>query len=83
MQMNILKLTVSKLLTSNMPRTHEGALTTILSDEQALRRSVLACMLWEQEFYESGETIATVFACSFPGLRRPRSPPLLSKHAPA
>jgi hypothetical protein len=29
-----------------------------ITDEQALRRSVLACMLWESEFYESGETIA-------------------------
>jgi hypothetical protein len=30
-----------------------------LTPEAALRRSVLACMLWENEFYESGETIAT------------------------
>jgi hypothetical protein len=29
-----------------------------ITDEQALRRSELACMLWESEFYESGETIA-------------------------
>ncbi len=30
----------------------------VISPEQALRRSVLACLLWEDEFYESGETIA-------------------------
>lgn len=39
-------------------RTHEGAPAARLSDEQALRRSVLACLLWEREFYEDGEKIA-------------------------
>lgn len=39
-------------------RTHEGAPAARLSDEQALRRSVLACLLWEREFYEDGEEIA-------------------------
>jgi hypothetical protein len=40
------------------PRTHEGAPAATITSEQALRRSVLACMLWEGEFYESGATIA-------------------------
>ena len=40
------------------PRTHEGAEGPRLSIENQLRRSVMACMLWEDEFYESGETIA-------------------------
>lgn len=40
-------------------RTHEGAPAFArLSDEQRLRRSVLSCMLWEDEFYEDGETIS-------------------------
>lgn len=39
-------------------RTHEGARAAKLSNEQRLRRSVLACLLWESEFYEDGETIA-------------------------
>ncbi len=40
-------------------RTHEGALAYMnLSDEQRLRRAVLACMLWEDEFYEDGEAIS-------------------------
>jgi hypothetical protein len=40
-------------------RTHEGAPAhASLSDEQRLRRSVLSCMLWEDEFYEEGETIS-------------------------
>ena len=40
-------------------RTHEGArAVTNLTDEQRLRRAVLSCMLWEDEFYEDGETIS-------------------------
>ena len=38
--------------------THEGAPAITLSTEQALRRSVLSCLLWEDEFYEDGVTIA-------------------------
>lgn len=38
--------------------THEGAPAARMNAEQALRRSVLSCLLWEDEFYESGETIA-------------------------
>ena len=40
------------------PRTHEGARARVISAEQALRRSVLSCMLWEGEFYEDGVQIA-------------------------
>jgi len=39
-------------------RTHEGAPAVAISPEQALRRSVLSCMLWEGEFYEGGVEIA-------------------------
>src|SRR5713226_9510589 len=47
----------------NMPwsrsqRTHEGAPAKNISAEQQLRRSVLACMLWEDQFYEDGVAIA-------------------------
>lgn len=38
--------------------THEGAPAAILSAEQRLRRSVLSCLLWEDAFYEDGESIA-------------------------
>lgn len=37
--------------------THEGAPAKMISHEQALRRSVLSCLLWEKEFYEDGESI--------------------------
>ena len=40
------------------PRTHEGAPARTITPEQALRRSVLSCMLWEGEFYEDGVQIA-------------------------
>jgi 60 kDa SS-A/Ro ribonucleoprotein len=40
-------------------RTHEGALAiATLSAELQLRRSVLSCLLWEDEFYEDGQSIA-------------------------
>ena len=39
-------------------RTHEGAPARQISPELQLRRSVLACMLWEDQFYEDGVAIA-------------------------
>ena len=38
-------------------RTHEGAPARHLSNELQLRRSVLACLLWETQFYEDGVEI--------------------------
>lgn len=51
MRLNILK-------RHPVERTHEGARAAKLNTEQTLRRSVLAHMLWEDEFYEDGETIS-------------------------
>ncbi len=39
-------------------RTHEGAAARNISAELQLRRSVLACLLWESQFYEDGVEIA-------------------------
>ena len=39
-------------------RTHEGASARRISHELQLRRSVLACLLWESQFYENGVEIA-------------------------
>jgi len=39
-------------------RTHEGAVAKRIKPLEELRRSVMACMLWENSFYESGVTIA-------------------------
>lgn len=38
--------------------THEGAPARHISASLELRRSVLSCLLWEDQFYESGEDIA-------------------------
>lgn len=38
--------------------THEGGQAVRINHNQQLRRSVLSCLLWEDEFYESGEQIA-------------------------
>ena len=57
MKLNVLNLSrLVPLRTS--PCTHEGAPAAVLTPEQALRRSVLTCMLWEDEFYEDGVTVA-------------------------
>lgn len=39
-------------------KTHEGAPAARINLEQQLKRSVMACMLWEDGFYESGTSIA-------------------------
>ena len=39
-------------------QTHEGAQAARITAEQELRRTVAACLLWEDGFYESGESIA-------------------------
>jgi len=39
-------------------RTHEGAPAKRIGNEAQLRRSVMACMLWERTFYEDGESVA-------------------------
>src|SRR5262245_23594536 len=39
-------------------QTHEGAPAAAMNATQALRRSVMSCLLWESEFYEDGEEIA-------------------------
>ena len=38
--------------------THEGAPAKRIDAEAQLRRSVMACLLWESQFYESGASIA-------------------------
>jgi 60 kDa SS-A/Ro ribonucleoprotein len=53
--------TMARLNTLNLnfgPRTHEGAPARHISPELQLRRSVLACLLWESQFYEDGVEIA-------------------------
>ena len=42
--------------------TAEGALAQKVDPYRELRRSVLTCLLWEEIFYESGNTVATRIA---------------------
>jgi hypothetical protein len=39
-------------------KTYEGGPAKMINAEMQLRRAVLACLLWEDTFYESGEDIA-------------------------
>jgi 60 kDa SS-A/Ro ribonucleoprotein len=39
-------------------KTHEGAPAVRINAEQQLRRSLMSCLLWEQEFYEDGKSIS-------------------------
>lgn len=43
---------------SKKERTHGGAEAVMTGAYEALRRSVLSCLLWEREFYEDGVSIA-------------------------
>ena len=43
---------------SHLPKTHEGAIAKRITPEQELHRSVLSCLLWENQFYEDGMSIA-------------------------
>ena len=52
------RLNILKLSHLAPVRTHEGTPARVLTHEQELQRSVLACMLWEDEFYEEGVMIA-------------------------
>ncbi|HET9697820.1 MAG TPA: TROVE domain-containing protein [Terriglobales bacterium] len=53
------RLNIMKLSNLLAPRTHEGAPAKTISAELQLRRSVLACLLWENQFYEDGVEIAS------------------------
>lgn len=47
-------------------KTHEGAEAARLTPEEALRRSVMSCLLWEQGAYESGVLVADRIATLVP-----------------
>jgi len=48
----------NKATESNPIYTHEGTKAQHINPELELRRSVMACLLWENEFYESGQSIS-------------------------
>ena len=52
--------------TKSSLKTHEGAPARRINAEQQLRRSLMACMLWEDTFYEDGISIAERIAYLVP-----------------
>lgn len=49
--------------------THEGAPAARINAEKQLRRSIMACLLWEDNFYESGQTIVERICSLIPNVR--------------
>jgi 60 kDa SS-A/Ro ribonucleoprotein len=47
-----------KINKAKAARTHEGAKGRAFAPEQELRRALMNCMLWEDQFYEDGIAIA-------------------------
>ena len=37
-----------------LPRTHEGAKAIRFTPEKELKRTLMNCLLWEDQFYEDG-----------------------------
>lgn len=50
-------------------KTHEGVPAKRINAEQQLRRAVMSCMLWEDEFYESGEEITARIKALIPDVK--------------
>lgn len=57
---------LNTVMSRQTAHTHEHAPAYTLTAEQELRRSVMACLLWEDEFYESGQSIASRIAALVP-----------------
>lgn len=49
--------------------THEGAPAVAITPEQELRRTLMACLLWEDGFYESGASIADRMKALVPNVK--------------
>lgn len=49
---------------SSQLRTHEGAISSRINPKEQLRRTLLACLLWERSFYEDGVSVAERIAAS-------------------
>ena len=49
---------INKSIETYVAMNHEGGNAGRVSPEQQLRRTVMACMLWENNFYEDGQSVA-------------------------
>ena len=50
------------------PRTHEGAKAVRMTPEKELKRTVMNCLLWEDQFYEDGVSLAERIAKLVPAV---------------
>lgn len=50
---------INKKVTAPPARTHEGAVASKITPEQTLRRLTATSMLWEDNFYVDGKTVAS------------------------
>jgi hypothetical protein len=57
---------MAKINKAQSVRTHEGAKGRAFAPEQQLRRALMNCMLWENQFYEDGVSIAERIAALVP-----------------
>ena len=64
-----MKTNISAKIARPVPLTHEGAMASRINPEQALRRSIMSCMLFENEFYEDGISIAERIAYLVPQIK--------------
>ena len=60
------RINVGSVAAATSGRTHEGAPARRLTPEQELRRTLMACLLWEDGFYEGGQSIADRIATLVP-----------------
>lgn len=49
---------INRPVHSPAPRTHNGGIASRISYEEQLKRTVMACLLFEDTFYEDGATVA-------------------------
>lgn len=57
---------MAKINKAQSVSTHEGAKGRAFAPEQQLRRALMNCMLWEDQFYEDGVSIAERIAALVP-----------------
>jgi hypothetical protein len=57
---------VNKPIPHEVERTHGGAVASRITAVEILKRSVMANMLWEDNFYEDGESVAKRIADTLP-----------------
>ncbi len=57
---------INKSIEAYIAMNHEGGNAGRITPEQELRRTVMACMLWEDNFYEDGQSVAERIAKLIP-----------------